>query len=100
MACLSKTRAAFDTMTAGERKLTQLIFDEPQHVIHGTSKSIGERCGLSAPSVVRFAQRLGYPSLRDMKKDLQEDLTQDVDDTPTQPNDHSDLHELLPYFIA
>ena len=100
MACLSKTRAAFDTMTASERKLAKLIFDEPQYVIHGTSKTIGERCGISAPSVVRFAQRLGYASLREMKNDLRDDLEQNVDDAPEQPNNCSDLHELLPYFTT
>ena len=91
MACLSKTHAALATMTASERKLAELIFSNPHVVLEGSAKVIGENCGISAASVVRFAQRLGYPSLKDMKIDLSNDLQQEeadempMKDVPSMP---------------
>ncbi len=78
MACLSKTRAALDTMTASERKLAQLILSDPHLVMSGSAKTIGESCGTSAASVVRFAQMLGFDSLREMKIDLRNDIAQEM----------------------
>lgn len=80
MACLSKTHAALATMTASERKLAELIFSNPRLVVEGSAKVIGENCGISAASVVRFAQRLGFSSLKEMKDDLSNDLLQEEKD--------------------
>lgn len=74
MACLSKVRAAIYNMTTSERKLAQLLITSPQVVLNGSAKSIGENCGISAASVVRFAQMLGFSSLQEMKDDLRCDI--------------------------
>ncbi len=78
MACLSKVRTAIDTMTASERKLAQLILDDPCLVMSGSAKSIAQRCDISPASVVRFAKMLGFSSLREMRDDLQRDVTQQM----------------------
>ena len=79
MACLSKVRAAIYNMTTSERKLAQLLITSPQVVLNGSAKSIGENCGISAASVVRFAQMLGFSSLQEMKDDLRNEIEQGVD---------------------
>lgn len=78
MACLSKVRTAMDTMTTSERKLAQLVISDPCLVMSGSAKTIAQCCGVSAASVVRFAQMLGFSSLREMKDDLHRDVTQQM----------------------
>lgn len=92
MTCLSKVRAALNAMTASERKLAQLVMDDPQVVIHQPAKAIAEACGTSPASVVRFARMLGFPSLREMKEDLRLDLMQKAaSDTRSAINLEDDL---------
>ena len=99
MACLSKTHAALATMTASERKLAGLILNNPQVVLEGSAKAIGESCGISAASVVRFAQRLGFSSLKDMKTDLRNDLQQEETDAlPAEAIPAMPLNETASHF--
>lgn len=91
MACLSKVRAALDTMTASECKLAQLILTDPHLVLNGSAKTIGESCGTSAASVVRFAQMLGFSSLQKMKEDLRNDIAQEM-----KENQHIKINEAMP----
>ena len=76
MSCLTKVRSAIDAMTTGEKKLAQLLLSDPQLVLRSSAKDIGESCGVSPASVVRFARMLGFDSLRDMKDDLHLDVMQ------------------------
>lgn len=78
MACLSKVQAAMETMRPSERKLARLIIDEPHLVLGASAKEIGVSGGVSAASVVRFAQMLGFASLREMRADLQRDVLQQM----------------------
>ena len=95
MACLSKIRAAIYNMTTSERKLAQLLITSPQVVLNGSAKSIGESCGISAASVVRFAQMLGFSSLQDMKDDLRNDIEQGVDHALTAEHSTPETLESL-----
>ena len=98
MACLSKTRAALDTMTASESKLARLILTNPQLVLDGSAKTIGESCGTSAASVVRFAKMLGFVSLKEMKADLRNDVMQETEvEQCIAVNSDAPLEEIAPH---
>jgi len=95
MACLSKIRTALENMTTSERKLGQLILKDPELVLNGSTKTIGENCGISAASVVRFAQMLGFSSLSAMKDDLRADLEQSKASEPVMQLKETDSLEVL-----
>lgn len=101
MACLSKIRAALDTMTASEHKLAQLILNDPKSVLSGSAKTIAESCGTSAASVVRFAQMLGFASLREMKADLREAISKEIkDEQHIKLNVAMPLETFAPHFCS
>ena len=98
MTCISKTRAAMNTMTPGEKKLAHLILTDPKQVVDGSAKSIGESCGASAATVVRFAKSLGFESLKEMKADLRSDIAQETAEQEViEPNSDANLEEMAPH---
>ena len=59
--------AARDRLTLTERRIAEAIVDEPTLLAFGTVSDLAARIGTSRPSIVRFANKLGfdgYPALQ------------------------------------
>lgn len=48
------------TLTPAERRVAEVVLDNPEGVAFGTVAEVARQAGTSGPSVVRFANRLGY----------------------------------------
>jgi len=55
-----RAAALFDRLPPGERRVAEVVTSDPQAVAFGTVAAVAERAGTSGPTVVRFADRLGY----------------------------------------
>ncbi|AMS43706.1 MULTISPECIES: MurR/RpiR family transcriptional regulator [Aminobacter] len=67
MSVLTKIIATLDTMAPADRQIGQFIVDNPDEMLRLSSVALGEQTGRSQSSVVKFAQKLGYPSYQQLK---------------------------------
>jgi DNA-binding MurR/RpiR family transcriptional regulator len=67
-----------DQLTPAERKVAEVLADEPQTVAFGTVANVARRAGTSGPSVVRLAVKLGYGGFVDLQADVQQELARQL----------------------
>jgi DNA-binding MurR/RpiR family transcriptional regulator len=63
-----------DRLTATDRKIAEILADEPQTIAFGTVAGVAKRAGTSGPSVVRMAVKLGYHGFVDLQAEVQREL--------------------------
>lgn len=67
VAITTRIRGLLPDLRAAERRVADAVLENPAEVARETITALAERCRTSAPTVVRFARRLGfsgYPQLR------------------------------------
>lgn len=74
--------AAGDRLTPSERRIAEAISADPTVLAFGTVSDLAERCGISRPTVVRFAHKLGFAGYTE----LQQHVRDDVADRLTSPS--------------
>jgi DNA-binding MurR/RpiR family transcriptional regulator len=62
-------------LTATEHRLARLVMDDPESVAFGTSLNVGKAVETSAPSVVRFANKLGFTGFTELQRAIRRDLS-------------------------
>lgn len=67
---LERVRAAMPTFRNSEKKVARLVLESPKDVVAGTMAAVAEAAGVSEPTVMRFALRLGYDGFQAFKFDL------------------------------
>lgn len=67
MSVLTKILATLDTMAPADQQIGQFIVDNPDEMLRLSSVALAEQTGRSQSSVVKFAQKLGYPSYQQLK---------------------------------
>ncbi|MFQ5557037.1 MAG: MurR/RpiR family transcriptional regulator, partial [Acidimicrobiales bacterium] len=74
---------AGERLTPSERRLAELVLDDSTAVAFGTVAEVARRVGTSGPTVVRFANKLGfsgYTALRsEVRRSLSEQLKRPLD---------------------
>lgn len=60
-------RAKIPTLTENQKRVARLLLDEPDWVMRASVAEIAARLQVSAPTIVRFARKIGYDGLRDLK---------------------------------
>lgn len=63
-----------DRLTATERRIAEVLTDEPQTVAFGTVAGVAKRAGTSGPSVVRLAVKLGFDGFVGLQAEVQREL--------------------------
>jgi DNA-binding MurR/RpiR family transcriptional regulator len=76
-------------LTATEHRLARLVIDDPEAVAFGTSLNVGKAVETSAPSVVRFANKLGYTGFTELQRAIRRDLSIKVNSALRRANDRS-----------
>lgn len=61
-------------LTIAERKVAEVVADDPQAIAFGTVAQVALRAGTSGPSVVRLAVKLGYSGFVHLQADVQSEL--------------------------
>lgn len=70
MNCLVKIRQLYEEFTNAEKKIANVISDEPEKTIGFTIHELAKYSETSPASVVRFAKKVGFDSYGDMKIEL------------------------------
>jgi RpiR family carbohydrate utilization transcriptional regulator len=66
----SAVRGKVAEMSNNHRRVAQLLLDEPQWLVRASVAEIAAKLQVSAPTIVRFARKVGYDGLRDLKLKL------------------------------
>lgn len=67
-----------DTYSRSTRAVAQVILDQPTRVISMSIVELAELAGVSDPTVLRFARKLGFNGYKDFKRSLASDLSEQV----------------------
>lgn len=70
MNLLQYIKQNYDKFTEGEKLIADYILKMKDKIVDMSAKEIGEEANTSAPTVVRFAKKLGFNSLNEMKINL------------------------------
>lgn len=71
-ALISKIKEKYPTMSKGQKKIANFIFEEYDKAAFLTAGAFGKQVDVSESTVVRFASELGYDGYPEMQKVLQE----------------------------
>lgn len=69
---------AGDRLSPAERRVADAIVTDPSRVAFGTVASLAEHAGVSGPSVVRLAAKLGYDGFASLQVDVQHELARQL----------------------
>src|SRR5699024_1902071 len=67
---LERIRAAAPTLRKSEQKVAEAVLAAPRDVLGYTMAAVADVAGVSEPTVMRFALRLGYEGFQAFKFDL------------------------------
>ncbi len=68
---LEKIRQVYPTLTKSQKKLADFIANSYQEAAFMTASRMARRLGVNEATVIRFAQRLGYPGYPELIRDVQ-----------------------------
>ena len=71
----------YDAMPRGERRLADLLLEQPMAVVEKSAAQLAERAAVSKATTTRFFRRLGYQSFKAAQKAARE---QGVDPQPVE----------------
>ncbi len=68
--CLVRINNLLPNMHDTEKRIAQIILDNPDEITHMPVKRISQMAGVAESSIVRFCQKLGYKGISDLKINL------------------------------
>lgn len=74
MSIAPRVAAAAENLTPSERRLADVVLDDPQALAFGTVATVAARAGTSGPTVVRFATKLGFQGFADLQSEAQREI--------------------------
>jgi DNA-binding MurR/RpiR family transcriptional regulator len=69
---------AGDRLTPGERRVADTIASDPSRIAFGTVASVASDAGVSGPTVVRLATKLGYEGFAALQGEVQRELARQL----------------------
>ncbi len=84
---LARIRSRLPNLAVAERTVAEWILQNAEEVIHSSMAFVGEQCGVSDTSVLRFCRAAGFQGYMDLKLSIARDLA-----SPTQIV-HDDIDE-------
>jgi DNA-binding MurR/RpiR family transcriptional regulator len=67
-----------DSLPASQRRVAELLVSDPQRVAFGTLSSVAEHTDTSAPTVIRFADRLGFDGFTALRDGVRAEVSQQL----------------------
>ena len=75
---LDLVAAVSSELTATERRIAEAVLAEPTLLAFGTVSDLADRVGTSRPSIVRFANKLGFQGYTLLQQHVRSDLSQQL----------------------
>jgi len=94
---LDRVAAVSSELTPTERRIAEAVLAEPTLLAFGTVSDLADRVGTSRPSIVRFANKLGFEGYTRLQQHARSDLSHQLsrpserirrDDKSTPPVQH------------
>jgi DNA-binding MurR/RpiR family transcriptional regulator len=73
-ALLDRIKAGRDDFSRSERRVGEVVLADPESVAFGTVATVAELADTSGPTVIRFANRLGFDGYRDLQQAVRDEL--------------------------
>ncbi|MFF0223176.1 MurR/RpiR family transcriptional regulator [Streptomyces sp. NPDC004629] len=73
---VTRAQAALPSLGATDKRVIELILNEPEAVVHGSVTEVAQKAGVAQSSAVRACQRIGYRGYQDVKLAITRDLAQ------------------------
>lgn len=86
MSVLSRIQSIQTELSSAEKKIFDFIKENPEQIATMTAEQIANASSVSAPTVVRFAKKIGFNSLTEFKIRLSTDLQQNFN-----PDSYADV---------
>jgi len=67
-----------DRLTPTERRIAEAVTEDPTLLAFGTVSGLAEHVGTSRPSIVRFANKLGYSGYSELQEEVRAGLAQQL----------------------
>lgn len=67
---LQRMEAHREAFTQNDRMIYETILQNPAAIVHMTTSTLAERCGVSQPALSRFVKTLGYGRYQEFRADL------------------------------
>jgi DNA-binding MurR/RpiR family transcriptional regulator len=74
LSCTARLDALAPHFTKADHGIADRILSHPQTMVRLSARELGRQCGVSEASVVRFAQKLGYNGLEELRQAVRHDL--------------------------
>lgn len=72
--CLNRIRSQYKQLSNTDRRIADLVLQEPNSFILASTSEVAERCRTSEAAASRFAHKLGYSGFPEFKIQLAQDL--------------------------
>ena len=74
MAVRDRLEERRDTFTPSERRVAEVVLDDPEAVAFGTVAALAKQAGAGGATVIRLAERLGYDGFTGLQGAVRDDL--------------------------
>jgi DNA-binding MurR/RpiR family transcriptional regulator len=85
-----RIKASYNTLSPSFRRLADFILNQPLDVALMTATELAQQMDLDAATVVRFAQTIGYTGFREMSKEIQQIVKEELSASYTASLDTPD----------
>ena len=75
LSCISSIRSRYDTLTAAERRIADVILQNAEDVVQMSVESLAARAGTAKSAVIRCSRSLGFPGYAQLKLSLAAELS-------------------------
>jgi DNA-binding MurR/RpiR family transcriptional regulator len=90
-----RIKANYNTLSPSFRRLADFILNQPLDVALMTATELAQQMDIDAATVVRFAQTIGYTGFREMLKEIQKIVKEELTASYTATLDTADDTELF-----
>ena len=92
---LQRLALKVDFLRQSERKVAELVRNDPELVLHSTVAAVADAAGVSEPTVMRFCTTLGFDGFQSFKIHLAQALALGIPASHSAINDDDSVRELV-----
>jgi DNA-binding MurR/RpiR family transcriptional regulator len=81
-------------LTATEQRIARIIANDPELIAFGTAASVAQAAETSAPSIVRFAAKLGFAGFSELQASMRRDISTQISSAYKRAQDPAARHDI------
>src|SRR5512139_4065685 len=93
-------RKHYDHLSRSYRRVADFILSDYRTAVFMTAAGLAQAVDVDTTTVVRFAQRLGYPGFPELIEDIQDQVKSELDQTYIAPVEDATLQAQVQHHVA